>query len=64
MQNGLVLSRHENEEVVIDLRKWGLGELRVTVAEIRNGKVRLHFAGDRQIPIDRAEVFEAKEKVA
>jgi carbon storage regulator CsrA len=32
--------------------------LKVTVLEIRDGKVRLGFEGDKEIPVHRLEVWE------
>lgn len=49
----LVLSRKTNEVVVIDTP---LGQMRVKVIEIRGGKVRLGFDGDRRLHIRREEL--------
>lgn len=50
----LVLSRKQNERVVID------DKIVVVVVEIRGDKVRLGFEAPRDITIDRQEVHEAK----
>jgi sRNA-binding carbon storage regulator CsrA len=59
---GLCFSRKKNEIAVIDLRKYGLGLIEVMPIEIRGGKARLMFSGDRSIPIHRKEVFEEIER--
>ena len=53
----LVLSRKKNESVVIGDRV-----VTVTVVEIRGDKVRLSFEADESIPIDRIEVWHAKQR--
>jgi len=54
----LVLSRKNNESVVVG----GPGSLqsliRVTVLEIKNGTVRLGFEADAKIPVHRSEVWD------
>lgn len=50
----LVLSRKENESVVID------DTIVITVVEIRGDTVRLGIEAPRQVPVDREEVHEAK----
>ena len=54
----LVLSRESQESVIV----VGSGSreplLKVTVLEIGNGKVRLGFEGDDDVPIHRLEVWE------
>lgn len=57
----LVLSRHRDEAVVIDLRKWGLGLIRAITVDIRGDKTRQGFEADPQIPVHREEVFAAIE---
>ena len=52
----LVLKRHENEEVVI-----GDG-IRVVVIEIQNNAVRLGFVAPQEVEVDRAEVWETKQR--
>ena len=49
----LVLSRHVNEEVVID------DDVVVTVVEIRGDKVRLGFDAPKEVSVHRREVYEA-----
>jgi carbon storage regulator len=63
-EGNLVLARKRNESVVIDLRKFGLGLVEVTNIEQRGDKTRLGFKGDKRIPINRREVFEAIERAA
>jgi len=54
----LVLSRKHQESVVVG----GSGRferlLKVTVLEIKNGRVRLGFEADASIPVHRSEVWE------
>jgi len=61
----LLVEREASQVTIIDLRRWGLGLIKVVLCDFRRegGKksARLGFDGDRQIPIDRLEVFEAKE---
>lgn len=57
----LVLERNLNEETVIDLRKWGLGLLTITVLHPRRN-VRIGIDADPQIRVDRREVFDAIER--
>ncbi|MDR3582537.1 MAG: carbon storage regulator [Candidatus Pacebacteria bacterium] len=52
----LVLSRHENEAIVIDG-----GRIIVTVVEIKKGVVRLGVQADRAVVVDREELHEAKK---
>jgi sRNA-binding carbon storage regulator CsrA len=62
----LVLAREaeKNEDVIIDLRPWGLGTVRVVVTKIRGDRVWLGFDADERIVVDRLEVFEKKERNA
>lgn len=53
----LVLSRNRDEGVMI-----GHG-VRVVIAEVRGGKVRLGIVADRSVPIERDEVYAAKHGV-
>lgn len=57
----LVLSRKKDERVVI-----GTGPTTVTVkvVEVRGDKVRLGFEAAKEVPIDREEVYEAKQREA
>lgn len=48
----LVLSRCVNETIVIG------DNIKVTILDIKNGKVRLGIEADPSIPIHRLEVFE------
>lgn len=58
----LILSRHKNEAIVIDLRQWGLGLIELMTVEIRGDKVRHGIEADKQIPVHRREVFDAIER--
>lgn len=54
----LVLSRKARESVVVG-GSGGLEKLlRVTVLEIKEGRVRLGFEADSDIPVHRSEVWE------
>lgn len=59
---GLILSRKKNQMVVIDLREFGLGLVKVMCLGQRNGQARLMFNGDERIPIHREEVFDQIER--
>ena len=48
----LVLSRRENESIVI-------GDITVTVISIRGDKVRLGIEAPAHVPVHRREVFDA-----
>jgi carbon storage regulator len=52
----LVLSRKRNESIVI-----GQG-ITVTVIDIRGDKVRLGIDAPKDLPVDRREVWEAKQR--
>jgi sRNA-binding carbon storage regulator CsrA len=57
----LVLSRKQNEVIVV---RNGDKVLRITVEEIigsRDGRVRLGFVGLMDWEVDRLEVYEAKQ---
>jgi carbon storage regulator CsrA len=54
----LILTRKSNESVVVGRAGSRDPMLTVKVLGIRGGKVRLGFAGDADIPIHRAEVWE------
>ena len=54
----LVLSRKSAESVVIGGAASVQPMLKVTVLEIRGGKVKLGFEADRAIPVQRSEVWE------
>ena len=54
----LVLSRKTQESVVVS-SEGGLERLlKVTVLEIREGKVKLGFEADPSVPVHRAELWE------
>lgn len=63
----LVLGRHEQESVVIDLTEHGLGLIKVYVVAIQETgeygvpypKVRLGFEADKRITINRSEIYKA-----
>lgn len=46
----LVLSRHVDEEIVID------GHIRINVIDIRGDKVRLGIDAPKSIPVHRGEI--------
>lgn len=46
----LVLSRKENESIVID------GNIKVTILKVRGGQVRLGIEAPQQVPIRRSEL--------
>jgi carbon storage regulator len=54
----LVLSRKSSESVVVGGPGRFERMLKVTVLEIKNGKVRLGFEADASVPVHRAEVWE------
>ena len=54
----LVLTRKSNESVVVGGSDRLERLLKVTVLEIGNGKVRLGFEAESDIPIHRFEVWE------
>jgi carbon storage regulator CsrA len=54
----LVLSRKSDEAVVIGGSVGFERMIKVTVVEIRNGKVRLGFEADADVPVNRLEVWE------
>jgi carbon storage regulator len=56
----LVLSRHEEEQVVITTPEGR--EVVVTVCELRPGKVRLGFHADADVTVHRREVAERIER--
>lgn len=58
----LVLSRHEDESIVIDLRHVGLGLVRVTPVDVHGNRVRLGIEADRSIPVHRSEIFDSVER--
>jgi carbon storage regulator len=50
----LVLTRKVGEEIVID------GNIRVTVLEVKGGKIRLGITAPPHIPVDREEVHQKR----
>jgi carbon storage regulator len=54
----LVLSRRPLESVVVGGASGFEQLLKVTVVEIKNGRVRLGFEADAGIPVHRSEVWE------
>ncbi len=54
----LVLSRKIQEAVVVGGADGFKRMLKVTVLEIRDGKVRLGFEVDKDVPVHRLEVWE------
>jgi carbon storage regulator CsrA len=54
----LVLSRKTQEAVVVGGSAGFERLLKVTVLEIDNGKVRLGFEVDREVPVHRWEVWQ------
>jgi carbon storage regulator CsrA len=54
----LVLTRKPQESVVVGSADRFERLLKVTVLEIKNGKVRLGFEADAAVPVHRLEVWE------
>ena len=54
----LVLTRKPQESVVVGGADRFERLLKVTVLEIKNGKVRLGFEADTDVPVHRLEVWE------
>ena len=54
----LVLTRKSQEAVMVGGTAGFEHRLKVTVVEIRNGKVRLGFEVDAAVPVHRWEVWE------
>jgi carbon storage regulator CsrA len=54
----LVLSGKSMESVVVGGSGRSERLLRVTVLEIKNGRVRLGFEADASVPVHRSEVWE------
>ncbi len=55
----LVLSRKKEQAIIV--RAPGFPAIRIVVADIRNGKVRLGFEAAPVIVIDREEVDQQKQ---
>jgi carbon storage regulator len=56
----LVLSRKNREAVVVSDTHGREQLLKVTVLEIRGGKVKLGIEGERTVPVYRGEVWDNK----
>ena len=54
----LVLTRKCDESVVIGAAKRFDGSIKVTVIEIRDGKVKLGFEAPDDVPVHRLELWE------
>jgi carbon storage regulator CsrA len=54
----LVLSRKNREAVVVGSSNSSEERLRVTVLEIRRGRVTLGIEGDRDVPVYRCEIWD------
>ena len=54
----LVLSRKNDQSVVIGGSEHFAHMLKVTVLEIGHGRVRLGFEANKDVPVHRAEVWE------
>jgi carbon storage regulator CsrA len=54
----LVLSRKNNEAVVIGASESFERVIKVTVIESKNGRVRLGFEAAAEVPVHRLEVWE------
>ena len=54
----LVLSRKNHEAVVIGGSESIEHMIKITVVEIKNGRVRLGFEADADVPVNRLEVWE------
>jgi carbon storage regulator CsrA len=53
----LVLSRKLSESVMVGGSDGGPGVCKVTVLEIRGGRVRLGFDVDSNVPVHRTEIW-------
>lgn len=58
----LILKRVVGEAIVIDLRDFGLGLVRVLPVESRRGVMRLGIEADAKIPVHREEIFQTIER--
>jgi carbon storage regulator CsrA len=59
----LVLTRRVGETVVITGLPGRTRELKVSVVELRDGRVRLGFEADPDVSIDRSEVWDRKNVI-
>lgn len=55
----VVFSRKNQEEIIVDLSKQGLGLVRVVMVDRRLGRIGIEAI--KEIPVDRREVFERKK---
>ena len=60
----LALGVKIGSEVIVDLRKWGLGIGRVANIDTRDGSSRIGFDFDDRIPILRGKLFDEQERQA
>lgn len=61
----LVLSRKVGESIVIDPRLCEvdeLGQIRITLVDIRGDKVRIGIEAPKEIPVHRQEVYDAIQR--
>jgi carbon storage regulator CsrA len=54
----LVLTRRVGQEMLIG------GHIRITVAQLQGGKVRLGIEAPAQVPVDRQEVHQRRQEFA
>jgi sRNA-binding carbon storage regulator CsrA len=59
----LMFRMSEGDSAIIDLRKFGMGLIKV-VARPHKGEVKVGFEADRSIPIHRESVFLKIEEAA
>jgi carbon storage regulator len=56
----LVLSRHRDESIIIEVPpSTEPQKIVITVVDVRGDKVRIGCTGNKDVPIHRAEVYEA-----
>jgi carbon storage regulator len=53
----LCLTRDRDEQIVIDLRVYGLGLITVTVLKIFGDSVRLGITAPLDVPVHRREIY-------
>ena len=59
----LVVSRHPDESIVIDLRAHGLGLVTILLVDIRGGdRARIGVDADQSIPVHRIEIWKRIER--
>jgi carbon storage regulator CsrA len=54
----LILSRKNNEAIVVGGAEGFDRTIKITVVEVKNGRVRLGFEADADVPVNRFEVWE------